>query len=121
MCNKRWTKISGKRGSWFGDVAWDDETAENLPIAHAHYWNGRDSYHDPHFFTERGPRFAEWIAAAREKGRVIVSKDEVTGPHPEGRGVLFARTGYIGVFDITNVTETGGLRFQLTGRYGQVL
>lgn len=83
-----------------------------LPCAHDH-WYKKGEYHDPNAY--RTPTKKKWddlIAAIREQKLVILTKDKVIDELSS-----FDRTGYIGIFEVENVTVTGNdLRYQFVKR-----
>lgn len=85
---------TGSRGSWF--ALW---RGERLPCLHKCWTkaeSGRLRYCDPEVSDEW--EWPELIASIREKGRVILTDDEL-----DARGFPKKRKGYIAVFRVDNV------------------
>jgi hypothetical protein len=97
----------GSQGSWFAKF-----DGIEFPCVHAH-WYKPGHYHDPHVFpgTRQWDRYVERI---RELGFVILTNDEV--PEDPANGT-FKRTGYIAIFEATDVALDGNdLRFRMPRR-----
>ena len=106
-------KFKGRQGDWTADVV---EWAERLPCVHKCFWVTDRDYHDPHP-SQGDQRFAPYIALMREKRRVIATKSKLDPSKPRGGGE-FKRDGYVGVFEVANITvDDDGLRF----RFGECL
>jgi hypothetical protein len=116
--------IRGTQGSWDVEVAYADGSKETLPTAHKHFW--KVDHGGPYY--ERGPtdvswanfsqnpKFAPHLALLNEKWRVVLTTDEID----EAAG-LFKRTGYVGVFDIAEVSVgENGLFFRFLRRLPQM-
>jgi hypothetical protein len=103
-------KPKGKRGSWFAEV-----NGELLPCVH-HYWvtatKAGMTYDDPHYVASSNVQWDQLVAALREKGVAILTKDRTS----DG-GLSFERDGYIGLFEIDSVqTMNGHLTFKFVRR-----
>jgi hypothetical protein len=136
--------IKGARGDWHAKVRWDDGTTERLPVAHETYFRPGGTYYDPLDWgpdKSTGPqralastRMQRWVEAAKKTKKVVLQKDAINdGPAeivgstigaqltkaPEGP--YFTRVGYIGVYDVGDVTfDLNGLRFNFLNRYEKV-
>ena len=132
--------IKGSRGNWHAKVRWDDGTTDELPVAHKYYWCVGGTYCDPLDWNGgqqaalASPKLRRWVEAARKTKKVVLQLDGVNeGPaeiagdfigaqltmKPEGP--FFRRLGYIGVYDIGDVTfDETGLRFHFLNRYEKV-
>jgi hypothetical protein len=106
----------GRQGDWTAEIV---EWNERLPCVHQYFWTGRDYYEDPHPELLTYPEFKDYIALMREKGRVILTKDKVDPNKPYGPG-KFQRDGYVGVYEIDDLTTDGGLRFRFVRRVSSV-
>jgi hypothetical protein len=121
----KYKKIAGQIGSWFVDVMWEDGSVERLPCANKYWWQSGTSYHDPLTYELNGGpalddrRMQEWLRLARTCRKVAVQKDVVNKDKPEGGEGFFDRDGYVGVFDIGEVTANyrDGLRFSFLNRH----
>lgn len=103
-------KAVGERGSWFAKVG-----DERLPCCHAHWVKG--THHNDPGYIQGVKQWDELLQAINENRKVILTKDE-TKPDPDKKsGMAFDRTGYIAIFEVTNIeADTDGLRFDLTKR-----
>jgi hypothetical protein len=128
---QQWKDATGIYGNWNARLTWKDGTIEELPCAHAYFVRGGRgvmTYHDPLDWDEdggpRGPERAlasrkmqDWVELARRLGRVILTSDYV---NEDGNpSIPFTRRGYIGVYDIADLTfdAATGLQFKFTRRY----
>jgi hypothetical protein len=117
---RTWRSAKGSQGTWHAEVKWNDGTTERLACVHQHF-SKAGHYYDPlspEFYdtpADEDPRFAEWLDLIRAKGRVIMTKSELV----RGGGYSHARrTGYIGVFDVTDITrDANGLHFRFVRRF----
>ena len=113
-------KIKGSQGSWEAEVTYPDGRQEVLACVHEYFWKKGPSgacYDDP-WTPEllKSNKFIKHVDLMRTKGRVIVTKDDVNKSKNRGAG-FFARTGYVGVFDIDGlVVDDNGTRFNFTRR-----
>jgi hypothetical protein len=114
--------IKGSIGSWYAKVRWDDGTAERLSVAHATFSNGK-TYHDPLEWGPNGSQRAlasakmqRWVETVKKTKKVVLQKDAF------GEDGNFTRIGYVGVYDVDDVTidATNGLRFKFLDRYQKV-
>lgn len=107
-------KAKGRQGWWFAQV---DDIA--LPCLHKTWLKGLN-YHDP-FKRHEGKGLEKKINEAVDAivvGRqVILTTDNEERDH-KGEITSFERTGYIGVFEVDDVTYSAndGLRLRLTKR-----
>ena len=117
-------RLRGSQGSWDVEVTYADGSKEVLPTAHQLFW--KVDQNGPYY--QRGPadlswegfrqnaKFADHVAFLDAKKRVVLTTDdidEVTG--------LFKRTGYVGVFDIAEVSlGENGLFFRFVRRLPQL-
>jgi hypothetical protein len=131
---KQWKDATGIHGNWNAKLTWKDGTIEELPCAHLYFVRGDKkkgimTYHDPLDWDEdggqRGPERAlasgkmqAWVELARKLGRVILTSDYVNEDGKPGIP-FFTRKGYIGVYDIADLTfeAATGLQFKFIQRY----
>ncbi len=107
-------KATGRQGWWFAVV---DGAA--LPCVHKHWLTGL-SYHDPfkrHEHKNIGAKIGEYVDAVAAGRRVILTDDDAT-LDSDGEVIAFARSRYIAVFEVDDVTYAApdGLRFRLVDR-----
>ncbi len=96
------TKAKGRRGSWFATV-----DGESIPCVHKHYWRHPNQYYDDGKWLG-GKHQDEFIQALKDVGKVVLTDDQVE--HCGGdRGVKFHRSGYIAVYEISNVHFADGV------------
>jgi hypothetical protein len=58
------------------------------------------AYRDPGY-AEGAPQFGPLITALKRDGKAILTTDDVLGN--KGKGKLFRRTGYVGLYRVSNV------------------
>ena len=117
-------KIRGSQGSWDVEVIYADDSKETLPTAHKYFWKVDQA--GPYY--QRGPadaswanfqqngKFADHVVLLNAKKRVVLTTDDIN----EASG-LWKRTGYVGVFDIAEVSlGENGLFFRFVGRLPQL-
>lgn len=107
-------KAIGRQGWWFAEV---DGVA--LPCVHLHWLKGFD-YHDP-FKRHEGKGLEKRINEAVDaiaSGRRVVLTDDKASLDANGEVTGFARSRYIAVFEVSDVTYSpaDGLRFKLGHR-----
>jgi hypothetical protein len=101
----------GQRGSWFAVV-----NGERLPCVHEH-WYRRGLYHDPNAYRDNPAKWDELIQSIREKKRVILTRDKVVDELKS-----FERTGYIGVFEVDDISRDGfDLKFRFVKRLAHLV
>jgi hypothetical protein len=104
------------QGSWEAEVTYSDGSREILACVHKH-WFKRDAggfyYEDPWTPELRQTaKFATHVEMIRSKGRVILTTDEINQSKRRGEG-FFKRTGYIGVYPISDfVVDDESTRFR---------
>jgi hypothetical protein len=105
-------KAIGERGSWFAKVNGE------RPCVHQHWLRGT-THLDPNYDPD-DPKFVELVTEISRLKRVILTRDNVF-ESPKKSGIGFERTGYIAVFDVSDVTaDSDGLRFDLVNRVCEV-
>jgi hypothetical protein len=115
-------KIKGFQGQWSAQVTYPDRKKEMLACVHKHFISGADGqlkYNDRWIVELALPNRREHRKAMdlmRKHRRVIVTTDKINKDKPPGDG-YFIRTGYVGVYGITNpVEDDNGVRFDLISR-----
>lgn len=104
----------GKRGSWLAKLTrqvGDIPAGTVLPCIHKEWWDGNGNYCEPFHFNIEQPRRAKYVAALMRGRRAIMTTDRFI-PNPDARS-YFERTGYVGVFRISDVTLTN---YQLSAK-----
>jgi len=95
-------RARGERGSWFANV-----DGERLPCVHKYWVTGL--HHCAKRASMNDPKHVELVEAVRSTGKVILTKDKVTGD-----GEAFERDGYIAVYRVDNLEwENDELEFDL--------
>jgi hypothetical protein len=117
-------KIRGCQGSWDVEVTYADGSKETLPTAHQYFWKvdqagpyyQRDAADASWAGFQQNAKFADHVALLNAKKRVVLTTDDIN----EGTG-LWKRTGYVGVFDIAEVSlSENGLFFRFVRRLPQL-
>jgi hypothetical protein len=101
-------KIAGQAGRWSAVVTYPDGQQEELGCVHQHFFKGMQ-YSQPapaklNIATRGLNEYRRCVDLIKAKGLVIITVDSFDDRRPLGDG-SFKRTGYVGVFEVTNLIE----------------
>ncbi len=103
-------KAIGERGSWCATV-----DGERFAFVHKH-WIKVTDHLDTGYIEGEGQHPA-LLSAIIDKGRVVVTNDELIPTSDKKSGMMFKRLGYIAIFGVDAINaHENGLGFGLTRR-----
>ena len=95
-------KIKGTQGNWLVAVTIKGEKPERLPTAHFAFLNGMDYVRTDGEMAKRKGKYEKWHDALLKNKKIVLTNDKWVG-EPGTVGSTAKRTGYIGVFEITDI------------------